>query len=211
MHKVIPLKVHYYGTPVALLGTRNEDGTSNIAPMSSTWFLGNSGMLGMGDTSQTSANMKREREVVVNLAPATLVAQVDRLAMTTGSATVTEQRREMGYRTERDKFGLAGLTEQAGEVVSAPRVGECPIQLECRVVAVHPMPGVRCSAFEIEVLRAHVDESLIIPGTDHVDPVGWDPLLMKFCDFFGAAVPVHTSRLAEGWQMPNRLGAAAYR
>lgn len=209
MHQVTPLKVHYYGTPVALLGTRNEDGTPNIAPMSSSWFLGDTGMLGMGDTSQTAANLRREREVVVNLAASELAPAIDRLALTTGNPVVTEHRGTMGYRTERDKFGVSGLTEQAADLVRAPRVAECPIQLECRVVDIHPMPAVRCSAYQIEVLRAHVDESLIIPGTHYVDPLGWDPLLMKFCDFFGGAVPVHTSRLAEGWQMPSRVGGAA--
>ncbi|MGE5704689.1 MAG: flavin reductase family protein, partial [Clostridia bacterium] len=30
----------YYGTPVILLTTQNEDGSSNISPLSSSWALG---------------------------------------------------------------------------------------------------------------------------------------------------------------------------
>jgi flavin reductase (DIM6/NTAB) family NADH-FMN oxidoreductase RutF len=207
MHQVTPLKVHYYGTNVVLLGTRNEDGTPNIAPMSSSWFLGDTGMLGLGDTSQTSANLRREREVVLNMVPSHLAPAVDRLALTTAGPVLSASRLEKGYRTERDKFGTAGLTEQTADLVRAPRIAECPIQLECRVVAIHPMPTVSCAAFQVEVLRAHVDEALVIPGTHYVDPVGWDPLIMKFCDLFGAAEPLQASRLAAGWRMPNRVGA----
>ncbi|MFF3074996.1 hypothetical protein [Kitasatospora sp. NPDC057936] len=45
-----------------------------------------------------------------------------------------------------------------------------------------------------------------MPGSDHyVDPVGWDPLIMKLCEFFGNGRRLAPSRLAEGWQMPGRL------
>jgi flavin reductase (DIM6/NTAB) family NADH-FMN oxidoreductase RutF len=208
MHVVPGLKVLYFGTPVVLISSRNEDGTANLAPMSSAWWLGQSCMLGLGGSGQTAANLVRERECVLNLPSSSMVDAVDRIALTTGKKVVPDYKAEQGYRYEPDKFSLARLTEQASELVGPPRVAECPIQLECRVVDIHPMPAVRCSAYQIEVLRAHVDESLIIPGTHYVDPLGWDPLLMKFCDFFGGAVPVHTSRLAEGWQMPSRVGGA---
>ena len=46
-------------------------------------------------------------------------------------------------------------------------------------------------------------------GTDHVDPQAWDPLIMKFCDFFGDGQPLVPSRLAAGWQMPGRLAEPA--
>ncbi|WP_206050674.1 hypothetical protein [Nocardioides speluncae] len=38
---------------------------------------------------------------------------------------------------------------------------------------------------------------------EYVDPIGWDPLIMKFCEFFGGGENVYPSRLAEGWQMPH--------
>lgn len=42
-------------------------------------------------------------------------------------------------------------------------------------------------------------DDLIIPGTQYVDLVGWDPLIMKFCELFGDATQLHPSRLASGW------------
>ncbi|MFG3253864.1 flavin reductase family protein [Streptomyces sp. NPDC048172] len=211
MHEVVDLKVLYFGTPVVLLGTRNEDGSPNVAPMSSAWWLGDSCMLGMGNNSQTAANLRRERECVLNLAPSSMADAVDRLALLTGRREIPEYRVRQGYRYERDKFGAAGLSEQAAETVRAPRVGECPVQLECVVTAHHPFgdpdPGREpdATAFQVRVVRAHVEKELVIPGTHYVDPVAWDPLIMKFCEFFGGGRNVRPSRLAEGWGMPHDL------
>jgi flavin reductase (DIM6/NTAB) family NADH-FMN oxidoreductase RutF len=205
MHRTTDLKVLYFGTPVVLISSRNPDGSANLAPMSSAWWLGQGCMLGLANTGQTRANLMRERECVLNLAPSTLVDAVDRLAMTTGTPQVPDYKAEMGYRYVREKFAIAGLTEQPSELVSPPRVLECPIQLECAVVETFPFngPSARATAFQVEVRRAHVDEAVIIPGTQYVDPVGWDPLIMKFCEFFGGGSNVYPSRLAAGWQMPH--------
>jgi hypothetical protein len=59
------------------------------------------------------------------------------------------------------------------------------------------------TGFQMRVLRAHVEDDLVIPGTHHVDPLRWDPLVMKFCHFFGGGRNVRPSRLAAGWQMPT--------
>jgi flavin reductase (DIM6/NTAB) family NADH-FMN oxidoreductase RutF len=210
VHVVPGLQVLYFGTPVVLISTRNEDGSANLAPMSSAWWLGSNCMLGLGDKAQTSANLRREGECVLNLPSSAMVDAVDRLALTTGRPDVPPYKASQGYRHEREKFALAGLTEQPSDLVAPPRAAECPVQMECRLVAAHPFgaPDVHATAFEVEVLRAHVEEELVIPGTHYVDPVGWDPLIMKFCEFFGGGTNVHPSRLAAGWRMPHRLDPA---
>ncbi|MEV8327577.1 flavin reductase family protein [Kitasatospora sp. NPDC056731] len=208
---VVPgLKVLYFGTPVVLISSLNEDGTANLAPMSSVWWLGQSCMLGLGNNGQTTANLLREGECVLNLPSSAMVDAVDRIALTTGKPTVADYKVKQGYRYEPDKFSVAQLTEQASDLVRAPRVAECPVQLECKVVSAHPFggPEPHATAFEVEVLRAHVEEDLVIPGTHYVDPLGWDPLIMKFCEFFGGGDNVHPSRLAEGWNMPHQLQSA---
>jgi flavin reductase (DIM6/NTAB) family NADH-FMN oxidoreductase RutF len=207
MHVVPGLKVLYFGTPVVLISSLNEDGTPNLAPMSSAWWLNQSCMLGLGNSAQTTANLLRDGECVLNLPSSAMVEAVDRLALTTGNPVVSDRKVKQGYRYEPAKFAVAGLTEQASDLVRAPRVAECPIQLECRVVSAHPFGGhdSRTTAFEVEVLRAHLEEDLIIPGSHYVDPLRWDPLIMKFCEFFGGGHNVLPSRLAEGWNMPHRL------
>ncbi|WP_460496277.1 flavin reductase family protein [Glycomyces tarimensis] len=202
MHVRAELKVLYFGTPVVVISSRNEDGSANLAPMSSAWWLGQSCMLGMGDRAKTTENMVRERECVLNLVPSDMAGVVDRLADLTGVERVHPRKVAKGYRFEADKFGAAGVTPQSSELVRAPRVLECPIQLECRVAEAHSFAG-SATAFEVEVVRAHVEERLLVPGTDYVDPIGWDPLIMKFCEFFGGGENVHSSLLAANWNMPH--------
>ncbi|AYF79500.1 flavin reductase family protein [Nocardia yunnanensis] len=204
MHRTVDLKVLYFGTPVVLISTRNEDGSANIAPMSSAWWLGDRCMLGMNSASQTTRNLLRERECVLNLPSSDLVAAVDRLALLSGSPEMTPHKVEKGYRYEPDKFGAAGLTAVASETVAAPRIAECPIQLEAKVLSARPFDERNSvTAHTLQVVRAHVAEELIVPGTDHVDPRGWDPLIMKFCEYFGGGTQLHHSRLAEAWQIPQ--------
>ncbi|MGY3684254.1 flavin reductase family protein [Streptomyces sp. TE33382] len=207
MHVVPGLKVLYFGTPVVLISSLNEDGTANLAPMSSAWWLGQSCMLGLGNNAQTTANLLREGECVLNLPSSAMVDTVDRIALTTGKPAMPDYKTKQGYRYEPDKFSIARLTEQASDLVRAPRVAECPVQLECRVVSAQPFggPEPHATAFEVEVLRAHIEQHLVVPGTHYVDPLGWDPLIMKFCEFFGGGHNVHPSRLAEGWSMPHQL------
>jgi flavin reductase (DIM6/NTAB) family NADH-FMN oxidoreductase RutF len=203
MQRNVPLKVPYFGTPVVLISTLNEDGQPNLMPMSSAWWLGSSTVLGVANTAQTHANLLRERECVLNLVPADLVGAVDRIALLTATPTVPPHKADRGYRHERDKFGAAGLTPQPAELVRAPRIAESPIQIEAEVVAAHPLGNAPASAFETRTLRVHIEQSLLIPDTDYVDPAAWDPLIMKFCEFFGHGQNLQSSRLAGGWRMPH--------
>jgi len=54
------------------------------------------------------------------------------------------------------------------------------------------------NAFEVHILRLHVDEKLLTGDPKpHIDPIRWRPLIMSFCRFFGVGDEVHPSRLAE--------------
>src|SRR3954454_1512666 len=117
----------YLGTPVVLVSSENPDGTPNLAPMSSAWWLGRSCMLGFGARSHTPANILRTGECVLNLPSVAQVAAVNRLARTTGSSPVPPHKVAMGYRHEADKFGVARLTPVPADLVSPPRVAECPV------------------------------------------------------------------------------------
>ena len=204
MHTVIDPAILYFGTPVVLVSSTNPDGSPNLAPMSSAWWLGRSCLLGFGARSQTPANIQRTGECVLNLPSVREAASVDRLARTTGSDPVPPHKRAMGYRHARDKFALAGLTPLASELVAPPRAAECPVHLEATLQAVHPLadsdPARRGAlvALEVRVVRVHVHASIRMEGhTDRVDPLRWRPLVMSFQRFFGLGDEVHPSRLAE--------------
>src|SRR5580698_11283514 len=137
MHKTIEPGILYFGTPVVLISTVNEDGSFNLAPMSSSFWLGWRCVLGLAAASKTPENMLRTGECVLNLPSAALAGMVDRLALTTGSDPVPEGKLRRGYRHEHDKFGRSGFTAMPSETVDAPRGRECPVQLEAVVEAVH--------------------------------------------------------------------------
>jgi flavin reductase (DIM6/NTAB) family NADH-FMN oxidoreductase RutF len=200
MHQTIEPTILYFGTPVAIISTLNPDGSPNLAPMSSAWWLGWSCMLGLGQMSQTSDNLIRHRECVINLPADDQVAQVDRLALTTGKDPVPERKRQWGYRYEPDKFRTSGFSPSKAEAVSPPCVAECPIQMEGRVHDFRSFgKNVNAHVFEVHIVRLHVDDSLLVGDgpRPHIDPARWRPLIMSFCRFFGLGKEVHSSRLAE--------------
>jgi flavin reductase (DIM6/NTAB) family NADH-FMN oxidoreductase RutF len=211
MKHVVDLKVLYFGTPVVLLSTLNADGSTNIAPMSSAWWLDQTAMLGLSAASQTVRNLEERPECVLNLVDASMVGAVDRLAMLTGRRDVPAYKAEMGYRYEPDKFAAAGLSPVSCDLVSPLGVAESRIQLEARVNAIHGIgdPESNHRAIEVQVVRTHIDQDLLMPEHDHyIDPLRWDPLIMKFTEFFAGGQPVHPSRLARGWGMPALEAAA---
>src|SRR5215468_726022 len=110
MHVNSEPAILYFGTPVVLISTVNEDGTYNLAPMSSAFWLGWRCMLGLGAASKTPQNLLRTRECVLNLPSVEQVTGVNRLARTTGSNPVPEKKVKRGYRYEPDKFGISGFT-----------------------------------------------------------------------------------------------------
>ncbi|MEL4179222.1 flavin reductase family protein [Roseateles sp. PN1] len=197
--------IHYWGTPVLLISTLNEDASANLAPMSSAWWLGWSCMLGLDASSKTVANLRREGECVLNLASTQNAEAVDRLALLTGSAQLPAHKRMLDYRFCADKFGAAGLSAEASTQVAPPRVRECQVQLEAQVVDIRPfaaqdprMPVPACMV-ELRLLATHVDPALLeSPGSHRIAPQRWQPLLMKFRQLYGdgaEALP-QASRLA---------------
>lgn len=203
-HSVIDPAILYFGTPVVLVSTRNADGSANLAPISSAWWLGRSCMLGFGARSHTPANLLRTGECVLNLPSVAQVAAVNRLARTTGSDPVPPHKVAMGYRHERDKFGIAGLTAVAADRVSPPRVAECPVQLEAVLEGTHPIAADdparrgRLVALEVRIVRVHVHDDIRLTGfADRIDPRRWRPLIMSFQQFFGLGDVVHHSTLGE--------------
>ncbi len=204
MHVTSEPAILYFGTPVVLISTVNEDGSANLAPMSSAFWLGWRCVLGLSAASKTTANMRRTGECVLNLPSVDEVAAVNLLARTTGADPVPEVKRRRGYRFERDKFGIAGLTPVAAQTVAPPRVRECPVQLEATLEAVHGLAatdaalGGRIVIPEVRIQRVHLEESILMAGDrNRVDPDKWRPLIMSFQKFYGLAPEqLHDSTLA---------------
>ena len=203
MHKIAEPSILYFGTPVVLISTVNENGSYNVAPISSIFWLGWRCIIGISGASKTTENLLRNREGVLNLPSIHQAGHVNALALTTGSDPVPAGKLQKGYRHVSDKFGLAHLTPGVSETVSAPRIMECPVQMEVVVEDVHSLAAKdevlkgKILTLELRVQRVHLEESIIMEGhPDRVDPDKWRPLIMSFQEFYGLGDKIHRSRLA---------------
>lgn len=203
MHKTIEPSILYLGTPVVLISTMNADGSANLAPMSSAWWIGWRCMLGLDGSSRTTENLIRTGECVLNMPSAKDVDAVNRLACLTGADPVPGRKLARGYRHEARKFETAGLTPIASDTVAPPRASECPIQMEAVLSAKtglaedSPWKG-GLWAIEVRIQRVHAAQEILMAGSENrIDPDKWRPLIMSFQKFYG---------LQEGQVHPSRLG-----
>ncbi|CAG9987362.1 unnamed protein product [Clonostachys byssicola] len=204
MHATINPAILYWGTPVAIVSTENEDGTFNLAPTTSVFWLGHRCVLGLAAESKTPQNILRTGQCVVNLPDDTQTGAVNGLAKTTGTEVVPPGKISRGYSFVHDKWAASGLTPQASQAIRPPRARECPVQMECELAMAHEMwkdlpemAGV-ILIIELRVLRVHVEDGLRMKGYENrVDPDKWRPLIMSFQEFYG---------LDGGKKGPSRLG-----
>ncbi|MFD8945055.1 flavin reductase family protein [Streptomyces californicus] len=183
-HVTVTPSILYFGTPVVLLSTENENGTFNLAPMSSAWALGHVIVLGLGAEGQTAHNLRSRRDLVVNLPGPAQWPAVERLAPLTGRTPVPASKRG-SFRFEPDKFAAAGLRPQPSERVRPPRVAECPMQLEARVAQARPDSSGDFLIVEAQVLTVHADPRIVVSGSQHIDPAAWSPLIYNFRHYYG--------------------------
>lgn len=209
MHLICEPSILYFGTPVAIISSHNENGTTNLAPISSIFWLGWRCIIGLGSGNKTTENLHRNKHCVINLPSIDQVAGVDRLALKTGSNPVPVTKEKRGYYYEPDKFGISGFTAEPSAGPYPSRVKECPVQMEATVVAAHRLaqddPAItgRITSFELKIDRVYLEEHLLMTGqTDRVDPDKWKPLIMSFQHFYGVGQQIHPSTLA---QIPERL------
>ncbi|MHA3722512.1 flavin reductase family protein [Leucobacter sp. HY1910] len=204
-HRVIEPSVLYVGTPAYLVATQNPDGTANLAPASSHFALGRIIVLGLEEGGQSLDNARRHGELTVNFPSADQWQHVERLAGVTGKDPVPAEK--PGYEFEPHKFERAGLTPTPSDLVDVPRVAEAPIQLEARVLRItdgaHSDGAAHIYGIvEAEVVRVHAAESITVPGTDHLDPEAWHPLIYAYRHFFDRGPEVGWTRKSPVAQVP---------
>lgn len=130
-------------------------------------------------SSKTTENVHRTGQLVINLPSADQVAAVDRLAKTTGTNPPPEGKIRRGYRHEKDKFGVAGLTRVPAETVATFRARECPVQLEAVLEAEHgydvggPLKG-SIAIVEARITRVQVATSILMDShANRIAPDKW--------------------------------------
>ena len=203
-HVPIEPTILYFGTPVVLLSTENDDGSANLAPISSAWALGYTIVIGLGADGQTAYNLARRPDIVINVPGPHLWKQIESLAGVTGRFPVPESK-PAGMRYEPDKFGVSGFTSQESVLVNPPRVAECGLQFEARVAPARLDVTGDFLIVEAQVLKVHADSAVVIAGTNYVEPAAWSPLIYNFRHYFGLGPELgHTYRS----QTPRRADTA---
>ncbi|HEY9000219.1 MAG TPA: flavin reductase family protein [Mucilaginibacter sp.] len=186
--KTIQPKILYFGTPVALITTIDQDGHPNIGPMSSVWALGYKLVLGLGCDGKTFDNLITQKECVVNIPSINLQQNIESIAHLTGVNPVPKSKRTL-YRYEPDKFTAGGFSAIDSQMVKPPAIKDCPIQLEA-ILEQHSIidfdtdgePDV--AAVTVKVVNVRVHENIII-GDNQIDPQKWSPLIYNFRHYFG--------------------------
>ena len=144
--------------PIAFASTVNEAGQPNLAPFSFfNVFSANPPILifsparsgRTNETKDTYKNVKVVPEVVINVVNFDMVHQMS-LASSPYSADISE-------------FDKAGLTALPSETIKPFRVGESPVQFECKVLEVKELghEGGAGNLIICEVLRIHLKEELM--------------------------------------------------
>ncbi len=108
-------------------------------------------------TKHTLENVLETKEVVINIVSYDMVQQM--------SLSSTE------YAKGVNEFVKAGFTQVASEKVAPPRVGEAPVQFECKVNDVIALgkEGGAGNLVIAEVVQLHIDES-ILDSNGKIDP-----------------------------------------
>jgi len=191
-HLTIRPSILYFGTPVVLITTMSADGSANVSPMSSAWALGDRVVLGISSAAQGAENLRRTGECVLNFPSPELWQKVESIARLTGRDPVPEQKAKLGFEYENDKFLRGGFTPLASEIVTPPRIADCPLQCEAKLMALHdsaqaevPAGPVPYLIAETRVVRVHAHHGIVVPGTSHIDTERWSPLLYVFRHYFG--------------------------
>jgi flavin reductase (DIM6/NTAB) family NADH-FMN oxidoreductase RutF len=183
--KSIRPNILYYGTPVILLSTLNQDGTTNISPLSSSWALGNNIVLGIGVGGKALKNLQKKLECVINIPSSNLWENIERMASSTGVSDVPDYKKDLGFTYVRDKYSLAGLTPQESYLVKPTRIEECPLQIEAKINNIRiPEYDPTFAIVETQAIHIHASE-LILKNQNHIDPNQWNPLIYNFRHYYG--------------------------
>jgi flavin reductase (DIM6/NTAB) family NADH-FMN oxidoreductase RutF len=116
--------------------------------------------MGLRESRNTLSLIRSTSTFTVNIAPASMAATVDYFGTVSGRSA--------------DKFATSGLTLAESDMVPTPIIGECPYNLECRVVG-----EIDVGSYVVligEIVETHVEEDILLPD-GQVDIEKLDPLV----------------------------------
>ena len=161
--------------PIAWVTSQNLQGVVNLAPfsffngVSSSPLVVSVAIAHREPVKDTLRNLRATREAVVHLAPPARLAEVHQSGGDYASSV-----------SEVAELGLATIPST---VVRPPRLAECPVAFECRLLQEVPVGSPATALCLLEVVHVHVSDAIL--GSD------------GFPD-------------ARRWSTPARLGGRSY-
>jgi flavin reductase (DIM6/NTAB) family NADH-FMN oxidoreductase RutF len=170
--------------PIAFASTLDKEGNPNLAPFSFfNVFSANPPVLIFSPARRvrdntvkhTLENVLATREVVINVVSHAMVQQMS-LASTEYDRGVNE-------------FDKAGFRMLPSEVVGPYRVGESPVQFECKVTKVEPLgeEGGAGNLIFSRVVRVHISRT-VLNDSNKIDPFKLDLVARMGGDWYSRAV-----------------------
>ena len=135
-----------YPLPAVMVSCADKDGNSNIITVAWTGTVCTNPPMAYISVrpERHSYHMIRETgEFVINLTTKDLAFATDFCGVRSGRDV--------------DKFAEMKLTKEMASVVSAPMIGECPVNIECKVTEVKELGSHHM--FLADVVAVHVDEA----------------------------------------------------
>jgi len=136
--------------PVVLI-TVSSSGKDNIITLSWVGVVCSSPpvvAMGIRKNRFSYEMIMNSKEYVINIPPASLKGEADFCGTRSGK--------------EFDKFKETGFTKEKAKVVDAPLIGECPINLECKLIKSIELGS--HTLFLGEVVGTHIDKAIMADG-----------------------------------------------
>ncbi len=166
MKKSLGAKPIVYPTPVFLVGSYNADGFANF--MNAAWggiccSEPASVAVSVRQQRYTFSNIQLQQAFTINIPNTHLAAEADYFGIVSGR--------------DENKVESTSLNSERAEHVNAPVLSECPLVLECRLIATHDL-GVH-TQFVGEIVDVKVEEACLDengqPDIKKVDPLLFAP------------------------------------
>ncbi len=152
--------------PIAFASTISPEGIPNLAPFSffnvfssspPTLIFSPARRVRGNTTKHTLENIIRTPEVVINTVSHAIVHQMNLASCE--------------YPDGVNEFEKAGFTALPSDLIRPPRVGESPVQMECKVIEIKPLSnqGGGGNLVICRVLKVHVKKS-ILDDQGYIDP-----------------------------------------
>lgn len=161
MRKDFGAKPFLYPQPVLIIGTYNEDGTSNA--MNAAWggLCGANKIIIDLSSHKTTDNILRDKEFTVSVADVAHVVEADYVGIVSGNKIP-------------NKLEKAGLHTKKSAFVNAPIIEELPIALECKLLRVTE------DGIVGEIVNVSIDERVLNEdnkvNTNKLEAISFDPI-----------------------------------